>query len=110
MLTANYQCSQESPTPTYFSSTGVVKDIPPKWHAVSQLWENVDVQVVVPEALKENVLEQLHNRGHLGIHKTMEKVKQCFYWPGYEDHIKSWVQNCLQCQQRNPLVPLPQAR
>ena len=38
--------------------------------------KNVDVQVVVPEALKENILEHLHNRGgHLGIHKTTEKVK-----------------------------------
>lgn len=72
--------------------------------------ENSVIQVIVPDALKENVLEQLHDRaGHLGRHKTMEKVKQRFYWPGYEDDIKFWIQNCLQCQQRNPPVPLPQA-
>ena len=68
------------------------------------------VQTVLPEALKHTVLEHVHDKaGHLGINKTMEKVKERFYWPGYEEDIRSWVRECKQCQQRNPPMPTPQA-
>ena len=67
-------------------------------------------QMVIPESLQSTVLEHVHNKSvHLGVTKTMGKVKERFYWPGYKDEIRSWVGSCLQCQQRNPPVPLPQA-
>eukprot|EP00731_Ephydatia_muelleri_P006855 Em0003g1103a len=34
--------------------------------------------------------------------RTTEKVKERFYWPGYEMDIQNWVQDCQQCQKRNP--------
>ena len=67
-------------------------------------------QIVIPKSLIQGVLKQLHNQaGHLGIFKTTEKVKERFYWPGYEQDIRTWVQNCVQCQQRNPPIPQAQA-
>ena len=47
--------------------------------------------------------------GHLGIHKTSEKIKERFYWPGYEEGIVNWVHTCQTCQKRNPTQPSPQA-
>ena len=39
-------------------------------------------QVIVPATLRPLVIEQLHDKsGHLGIHKTLEKLRECFYWP-----------------------------
>lgn len=67
-------------------------------------------QLVVPTSLREVVCNQVHDRsGHLGIYKTMEKVKERFYWPGYENNIRSWLQRCEQCQRRNPPQPPPRA-
>jgi len=67
-------------------------------------------QLVVPTSMRDTVLTQLHNQaGHLGIHKTLEKVKERFYWPGYEADVENWVRSCQSCQKRNPPQPAPQA-
>ena len=56
------------------------------------------------------VLRQLHdNGGHLGVHKTLDKVKERYYWPGYGQDVKTWTRECEQCQQRNSPQPQPQA-
>ena len=63
-----------------------------------------------PEDPDAGCPKKLHDQAsHLGIFKTTEKVKERFYWPGYEQDIRSWVQNCVQCQQCNPLIPQAQA-
>ena len=67
-------------------------------------------QLIVPNSMKDDVLNQLHNQaGHLGIHKTTEKIKERFYWPGYEQDIENWVRAYQLCQKRNPPQPTPQA-
>ena len=67
-------------------------------------------QLVVPSSMKNTVLTHLHNMaGHLGIHKTSEKIKERFYWPGYKEDIVNWVHTCQTCQKRNPPQPSPQA-
>jgi hypothetical protein len=67
------------------------------------------VQLVVPAAMQEMVLTHLHNQsGHLGMRKTMEKVKARYYWPGYESDIERWVHECEECQRRNPPPRRPQ--
>ena len=61
------------------------------------------LQVVIPATLKHTVLQQLHNQsGHLGSRKTLEKIKERYYWPGYETDTAIWVKECQRCQQRNP--------
>ena len=60
--------------------------------------------------MKTSILLQLHNNtGHLGLRKTTERVKEQFYWPGYEQDIEMWVRDCQECQQRNTPQPKPQA-
>ena len=67
-------------------------------------------QLVVPAALRRMVLEELHNKsGHLGIHKTLEKVKERIYWQGYEQDVRNIVQQCERCQKRTNLVPTQHA-
>ena len=56
------------------------------------------------------VLEELHNKsGHLGTHKTLEKVKDRFYWQGYEQDVRNIVQQCERCQKRTNPVPTQHA-
>ena len=47
--------------------------------------------------------------GHLGVHKTFEKVKDRYFWPGYEKDILHLVEKCEPCQRRNQPAPTPQA-
>ena len=62
------------------------------------------------KSLRALVFEMMHSRlGHLGIHKTLEKVKERFFWPGYEQEIRDAVRRCDSCQRHNSPVPAPQA-
>ncbi|XP_053471810.1 uncharacterized protein K02A2.6-like isoform X1 [Ictalurus furcatus] len=52
--------------------------------------------------------------GHLGARNTLEKLKDCFIWPGMDAEVWGFCQQCPQCQrtaQRKPpptlLIPLP---
>ena len=50
---------------------------------VCQLKTSINPYRQVPIALRQILLEQLHNNaGLLGIHKTFENVKERFFWPG----------------------------
>ena len=72
--------------------------------------KNPKTQTVIPKSLRALVFELLHSKsGHLGVHKTLEKVKERFFWPGYEQDIREAVKKCEACQRRNTPVPVPQA-
>ena len=50
-------------------------------------------QIVVPHALRDCVLKQLHDDGgHLGKQRTFKKVPTHYYWPGYSNDVAHWVQ------------------
>ena len=67
-------------------------------------------QILVPCKLWPRILEELHNKtGHFGVHKTLEKVRERFYWPSYEVEVNQWVRECQECQRKNSPQPLPQA-
>ena len=56
------------------------------------------------------VLAYLHDRsGHCGVHNTIMKVKERFYWQGYEEDFESYFQACQPCQMRNSPNGKPQA-
>lgn len=63
-------------------------------------------QVVLPGALKDMVLESLHDSifsGHFGVKKTVARVKLRYYWPGYLEDVEEWCRTCVVCQRRkNP--------
>ena len=61
-------------------------------------------QQVVPTALVELILHRLHSdhtSAHLGVTKTLEKVRSRFYWPGYKRDVEVFVASCFVCQKRN---------
>ena len=69
------------------------------------------LQLLVPTNMKLLVLQELHDQsGHLGITKTLDKVRSRFYWTGYEADIERHIQECVKCQQRKmpqPSCPAP---
>ena len=73
-----------------------------------RLWETPagDVtlkQLILPKALRPKVLQQLHNlptSGHLGVAKTLGRVRQRFYWIQCRRDVQDWCRNCDVCAQR----------
>ena len=60
-------------------------------------------QLVTPNELRHQILEELHSSsigGHLGITKTVDRVRRRFYWPGYKREIRTWCRKCDKCSSK----------
>ncbi|GFV41362.1 retrovirus-related Pol polyprotein from transposon opus [Trichonephila clavipes] len=58
-------------------------------------------QLVIPEMRKRKILEIAHESvfgAHLGAHKTIQRIKFSFYWPGMVKEIKAYCSSCHGCQ------------
>ena len=84
-------------------------------------WENADGHgekwlVVLPQTLIKFVLTQLHNsvtRGHLGIKKTLSKVREKISWIKQRQDVENWCIHCDSCASKKrpnkkPHAPLQQ--
>jgi transposase InsO family protein len=61
------------------------------------------IQLVVPEALRNQVLDALHGSpwaGHQGVNRTLTRVRQHAWWPGWTRAVKYWCEHCWPCQAR----------
>ena len=74
------------------------------WHIFAQPQERSSwKQLVVPQKFRTDILKHLHEGvtgGHLGQDKTLHKLKERFYWPGYYNDIRDWCQTCGTCAKR----------
>lgn len=71
-------------------------------------------QLVLPKAFRPVPFTKLHDSvGHLGIERTVDLVRQRFYWPrmalDVEEKIKS-CERCVRCKARAPLVNITRSR
>ena len=65
--------------------------------------KTVREQLVIPSLLKKDVLKSCHSlklSAHLGIDKTVFKVKSSFYWYRMKDDIRDFIRNCTVCAAR----------
>ena len=77
-------------TMQYFDETANVK-----YH---QIWH--------PQHLLQELLQSLHGtaHNHPGISKTLQAIRQRYYYPSMAKHVKKWVEGCEQCA-RDKRVP-----
>ena len=66
--------------------------------------DNVRYQLCLPKSMIGLALHSLHdNAEHLGIEKTIDKLRQRFYWFGLREDTEIHIQSCFTCQQcKNP--------
>lgn len=72
------------------------------------------IQLLIPNCLKNEILKQVHDSplgGHLGWKKTLEKVRQRYFWFELREDVKQWVAKCDVCgavkrPSRPPRAPL----
>jgi transposase InsO family protein len=78
---------------------------------------DINNRLIVPLVKVKEVLEENHDHmlaGHLGIAKTLAKIKRQYKWPQMKQHVVLHVNSCLMCARRKsfgatkaPLQPLP---
>ena len=54
-------------------------------------------RIVIPESLRSQAINILHNKAHLGLSKTLDRARTCMYWPGIMDAIKDSISGCKVC-------------
>lgn len=62
--------------------------------------DQIEWHVVLPEVLRKMMVQEIHSGpsgGHLGMRRTMAKVRQRFYWPGLDTDVRSTVRQCNVC-------------
>jgi len=55
----------------------------------------------IPQTLIQVVLENAHDHplaSHGGIHKTLERVRRYYYWPGMVKDVKTYILGCETCK------------
>jgi RecA/RadA recombinase len=59
----------------------------------------MDLQVVVPEALRGQVIAGCHQgpEGHASVLKTFQKVRERFYWTGMFMDVQRFLRFCAEC-------------
>ena len=56
--------------------------------------------------MRDTVLEESHAGslgGHLGEDRTLSRIREKFFWPGYAEQVRQWCKICVRCAMRkNP--------
>uniref|UniRef100_A0A3B1JTM8 Gypsy retrotransposon integrase-like protein 1 n=1 Tax=Astyanax mexicanus TaxID=7994 RepID=A0A3B1JTM8_ASTMX len=69
-------------------------------------------QVVIPRALRDSVLRGVHGSpgaGHIGVTKTLKRLRQRFYWPGCRADVELFVHCCDVCAAKKGPARAPRA-
>jgi hypothetical protein len=65
------------------------------------------VKIVLPAQMDDSVLHRLHSGfegAHLGIKKTLSRVKQRFWRPGLASVVELFCKGCLDCLRCKPRI------
>lgn len=69
------------------------------------LGEDRPWKAVVPKSERKNLLFEYHDRptsGHLGSFKTLQRLKEKYYWPGMAADVARYVARCPTCLSLKP--------
>ena len=76
----------------------------------SQRPDRNSMQLCLPKAYRKETLEGCHdNVGHFGLERTIDLLRDRFYWPHMLEQAKEYVGSCQQCQMakgKQQLIPL----
>ena len=59
---------------------------------------------VIPWGLRADALQQLHDSplsvGHMAVEKTLDRIRQRFWWPGMRQDVERYIEVCKPCAAR----------
>ncbi|KRY40747.1 hypothetical protein T01_10250 [Trichinella spiralis] len=84
---------------------------------ICRKWETPDtgetrLLQVIPRQRIPEILAAIHNQqsgAHLGLAKTLAKVRQRYYWPQQREDVEDWCRACQTCAARAVPTKKPQA-
>ena len=82
------------------------------------IWKKQRLYIPDDMKIRTELLSECHDAaisGHLGVHKTLQRVAKRFYWPNLQHTVREYVSSCQACQHNKPsnqqpmglLQPLP---
>ena len=86
------------------SGEGILTD--PQKISVINKWSvplNVTEVSCCPLSESRSILQQCHDTrasGHLGVDKTLERVRERFYWTGLQQDVRNYALGYPQCRKR----------
>lgn len=90
-----------------FSQFQIHNDILYKYCS-NKISENIDEsnwRIYVPPSSRINVLKECHDStlaSHGGCQKTINRIKEWYYWPKLQDDVKKYVAQCDICKSTKP--------
>ena len=63
--------------------------------------------LVVPTVLQVEFLRSFHNAStsaHVGVAKTLSRIRRRFYWSGIEIDVTRWINGCVLCKRRKTVL------
>lgn len=57
--------------------------------------------LVIPEHERDSILVEYHDAptaGHLGVERTLDRMKSKYYWPGMRQTVAAHLKRCVECQ------------
>ena len=63
-------------------------------------YEEDSMKLAVPKELKQEILEKCHDdtfAGHMGIKKTVARIRERFWWSEMRPDIKKYIGSCKTC-------------
>jgi hypothetical protein len=56
-------------------------------------------QLCIPDCnLRLRIIQECHNKGHMGHDKTFQLIAEMFYWPSMRKEVEKFVHCCRVCQ------------
>ncbi len=71
---------------------------------------DVYFRLCIPPSLVKEILTSCHEAttaGHLGVHRTLDKIRRRYYWPRMRRQIIHHVHSCIECQMRKRPLERP---
>ena len=81
-----------------------------KLHPVNSVW-HFNNMIYVPYPLCPAVMSSRHDpatAGHFGVKKTVELIKQDYWWPGMRDDVTKFIKSCDTCNRCKAPTHAPQ--
>lgn len=82
----------------YYIAEGVLFRIDPDG-------DSEEPQLVVPRTMREDLMKELHDAptaGHLGVERTLKKMKERYYFPQMRQYVTQYLKACDLCQAFKP--------
>ena len=70
------------------------------------------LQAIIPLKERRNVLQFSHDHktsGHLGVTKTLSKIRQAYYWSGLQRDVRQYIAGCETCSKSKGPNKTPRA-